>query len=229
MKTPLECTNYFIGEQPWKTAGEDTQYIIENDNGKVFVAFCGSNSKIDWLNNFRFWKVPYKNMEIKFRVHSGFLKAWQACRDIVMQEIMDCNPTEIQITGHSYGGAIATLCMEDCWYRFINEREKNNQPSLRGKIKCYTFGAPRILGLWNYKKVVERWEGTTLFNNSSDIVPTLPPFIMFYKHVTEQTHIGKLRHWWGFFNVAYHMCDRNEGYRNSLLGIYGQEKKDYGY
>lgn len=222
MKTPLECTEYFYGQQPWKTAGEDTQYIIENNNGKVLVAFCGSNSKIDWLNNFRFWKVPYKDMNIKFRVHSGFLKAWKACRDIVMQEIIDCNPTEILITGHSYGGAIATLCMEDCWFRFKHEK------GLDIPIKCYTFGAPRILGLWNYNKVKERWNGTVLFNNSSDIVPTLPPFLMLYKHVTKQTHIGRLRTPWGFFNADFHMCNRNDGYRNSLLEIYGQEKVDYG-
>lgn len=223
--TILDALNHFVNISDWKTAGDDTQYHITSDeSGNVIISFLGSNSKTDWLNNFRFWKKPYKNMEIKFRVHSGFLKCWKACQDEIMDQLIAFNPQSIVIIGHSYGGAMATLCMEDCWFRFIHEREINGddavaQTSLRGKIKCITFGAPRILGLLHYKKVKERWEGTTLVNNSSDIVPTLPPFLFLYKHVTEQTHVGKLRHFWEFFNTKYHNLQGDISYKHYLEEI----------
>ena len=225
--TPLEATKYFTESQTWETAGDDTQYIIRKTSKKqVIVVFQGSNSDVDWKNNFKFWKKPYKDMEVKFRVHSGFLHCWKACRDTIMDRIEELEPESILIIGHSYGGAIATLCMEDCWYRFIYSRENSPDDniantSLRGKIQCWTFGAPRVLGLLHYGKVKERWEGTTLFNNSSDIVCTVPPFCFLYRHVTEQTHIGHLRHLFDFFRPdKWHDCRGDEGYKQHLTEIY---------
>ena len=59
MITPIEATRYFREPQTWKTAGEDTQYLIECDEERnVIIVFQGSNSDIDWKNNFRFWKRP---------------------------------------------------------------------------------------------------------------------------------------------------------------------------
>lgn len=189
---------YLIDHVSYETYGQDTQVHFEEKEGSLIVAFCGSNSKVDWKNNFHFWKKPYKRMEISYRVHSGFLRAWKACRDDVMNRIKSFNPQSIIITGHSYGGAIATFCMEDCWFQF---------PELRGgKLKCVTFGAPRILGILNYKKIKERWEGTTLLNNGSDVVPCVPPFFFLFRHVVPQTHLGKMRHWYEFFRPdKYHM------------------------
>lgn len=226
--TTLEATKYFTEPQTWETAGDDTQYLIECDSHNVVIVFCGSNSDVDWKNNFKFWKKPYKNMDIKFRVHSGFLHCWKACQDTIMEKVKSLNPSTITVIGHSYGGALATLCMEDCWYRYIYTRENNRNDeiantSLRGKIKCITFGAPRVLGLWNYRKVKERWEGTTLFNCDSDIVCTVPPYIFLYKHVTEQTHIGELRHWWDFFRFRkWGEVHSVNNYKNTIEEIIGK-------
>ena len=45
MRTSEQCANYFIKGVSWKTAGEDTQYYIEQmKDGEVVIAFCGSNS-----------------------------------------------------------------------------------------------------------------------------------------------------------------------------------------
>lgn len=217
MITPIEATRYFREAQTWKTVGLDLQYIIECDEERnVIVIFQGSNSDMDWKHNFQFWKKPYKDMPIKFRVHSGFLKIWQSGRDQIMKEIANLNPATITIIGHSLGGSICQLCHENCWFDFIYSREQNPQEgveSLRGKIHSIAFGSPRVLGLLNARKVKERWEGTTLINNSSDIVPAAPPFFFFYTHVTEQTHIGHLRHWWDFFRPdKWHTIGGDEGY-----------------
>lgn len=225
--TPLDATKYFVEEQSWKTAGDDTQYLIKKtSNGNVIVIFDQSNSFQDWKRNFSFWKVPYKDMKTKFFVHAGYCKCWKACRDEIMDKIESLSPKSITITGHSYGGAIAILCAEDCWFRFIKTREESEDEetqatSLRGKIQCWTFGCPRILGLWNYRKIKERWEGTTLFNNSSDIVCCLPPFLLLYRHVTKQTHIGHLRRIIDFFRPdKWHDVKGDDGYRQHLTEIY---------
>ena len=52
MRTVLECAEYFNRDIPWCTGGEDTQYFIEKIGDEVVIAFLGSNSKIDWRNNF---------------------------------------------------------------------------------------------------------------------------------------------------------------------------------
>ena len=120
MITPLEATKYFTEHQDWKTVGEDIQYIIECDNDRnVVLVFQGSNSSLDWKNNFRFWKKPYKNMDVTFRVHSGFLKIWRSGRDQIMSEIEALNPSTITVCGFSLGAATSILAYEDVWYRYI--------------------------------------------------------------------------------------------------------------
>ena len=222
--TPIEATKYFREPQTWKTTGEDVQYLIECDEERnVTVVFQGSNSDMDWKNNFRFWKKPYKDMTVKFRVHSGFLKYWKSAEDQIAVEVAACDPTSITIIGHSLGGACSILCAEWAHYHYVIEREQNpdeSKPPLRGKIHTITFGAPRVIGFLNFKKVKERWEGTTLINNSSDIVPTVPPFFFLFRHVTEQTHIGHLRYWWDFFRPdKWHMIGGDEGYYAHLKEI----------
>ena len=221
MITPLEATKYFTEHQDWKTVGEDIQYLIECDEDRnVILVFQGSNSDVDWKNNFRFWKKPYKNMPIKFRVHSGFLRAFKACEDIICEEIEALDPTSITIVGHSYGGALSIIFCERLFWQYVLEREKSpdeSKPSLRGKINTITFGAPRVIGFLNFKKVKDRWKGVRLFNNSSDIVCAVPPFFFLYRHVTEQIHIGKLRHWWDFFRPdKWHNIKGDYGYKHYI-------------
>lgn len=196
MRTVLECAEYFNRDINWTVGGDDTQYYIEKIGDEVIIAFLGSNSKADWKNNFSFWKRPYKDMEIPFYCHGGFLKCWKLVRDEIEQKVLDLNPKYITVTGHSYGGAMATFCIEDMWYLF---------PELRSKMQCITFGSPRILGLWNYKKIKDRWASQRLFTNGSDIVTCLPFNCMFFRHVKDQIHIGKIRNIFDFFNpIKFH-------------------------
>lgn len=190
MRTVLECAEYFNRDINWTVGGDDTQYYIEKIGDEVIIAFLGSNSNTDWKNNFSFWKRPYKDMEIPFYCHGGFLKCWKLIRDEIEQKVLDLNPKYITVTGHSYGGAMATFCIEDMWYLF---------PELRSKMQCITFGSPRILGLWNYKKIKDRWASQRLFTNGSDIVTCLPFNCMFFRHVKDQIHIGKIRNIFDFF------------------------------
>lgn len=234
MKTPLECSEYFVNQPQWTTGGDDTQYYIEKDDstGEVTVVFAPSNSKRDWLNNFRFWKKPYKNMAVRFYCHAGFLDCYKKVEDEIRNQVKALNPTSITITGWSYGGAMAVLCMENFWYEFIYLRENQTTdtserarmaiglPSLRGKIQCITFGCPRVVGFWNWKKIKERWEGTRLFKNGADIVTCVPLVVMLYHHVAEQIHIGdKIKLWKYVLANKYHNVPGEEGYNGTLKKI----------
>ena len=205
MISKLEAAEYFNGKVvDWITSGIDTQYCIEQkEDGEVIIAFLGSNSPVDWKTNFTFWKKPYKDMEVTYYCHGGFLKCWKAIRDEIEEKVKSLNPTSITVTGHSYGGAISTFCLEDMWYCF---------PELRdGKLQGITFGAPRVIGFWNYKKIKERWESMTLFANGSDIVTCVPFCFLGFRHVKKVFHIGDLRRPLDFFKAEkYHAISAYE-------------------
>lgn len=207
MISPIECTKYLIGsDTKWITAGDDTQYYLEDYSGlgDYVIVFLGSDSAADWKNNFRFWKVPYKEMKTKFYIHAGFLKCWKLIEDEVIGKLRECNFNSITVTGHSYGGALATLCKEAIWFHF---------PEKRNVTRLITFGSPRVIGTYNWKKIKERWDNSLLLANGSDMVTKIPFASMFYKHVSAITHIGDLPKLHKYFDFSYHEVYK---YRDTL-------------
>lgn len=213
MITPRECADYFHNHTSWRTSGDDTQWFIERkEDGEVVLVFKESDSHKDWKNNFRFWARPYKNMKTTFFVHSGFLKCWKLINDEVIAAVRELNPTSITVTGWSYGGAMATLAYEDIYFNF---------PELRDKRQMITFGAPRVVSIWNFRKIKERWNNSYRFINGADIVTCVPLRIMAFRHVCKPIHIGDLRLPHRFFNAAkYHDIS---GYKSSLDKIIGNK------
>lgn len=187
MKKHSELAQIFIENAHWETIGDDTQYRILYEEDEVVIAFYGSNSEADWKNNFNFLKTPYKNMPTKFYVHRGFLGAWKLINDFFLELVRDID-RPITIIGHSYGAAIATLCMEDLYF---------NYPEKRDKLRLVTFGSPRIVGFWNFRKVKERWNNTSVYNNALDIVTRVPFVWMGFRHVKKMTRL-KNKSWLHF-------------------------------
>ena len=81
-------------------------------------------------------KDSYKNVY----VHSGFKTQYDSIRDQVFQFVAEkfklYKPKQLLITGHSLGGALATLCALD--FRL------NPVPNYQPTIKVITFGAPQV-------------------------------------------------------------------------------------
>jgi predicted lipase len=172
---------YLFNLPDWKTIGDDTQYLLHETDDEYIIAFYGSNSKTDWKYNFMFRKKPYKHMPIPFSVHRGFLKVWKLINDYFLALAKDVNKP-IVVVGHSYGGAVASLCAEDIWFNF---------PDKRDTLQLVTYGAPRILGWRNYKKIRERWMHSINYSNAYDLVSMIPFFLMGYRHTKKRTFIGK--------------------------------------
>ena len=91
-------------------------------------------------------------------VHSGFNRAFLSVENQVLQYLKGSEDLPLYVTGHSLGGALATLAT---WYLSGDQL-----------AACYTFGAPRVGddGLMNrYRTPIYR------IVNGADPVPCVPP------------------------------------------------------
>lgn len=177
-----ECASGYEGKS-------DTQFAIIETKGEIILAFHGSNSDLDWKNNFNFPTTVYRSAKVRFYAHRGFVTAWRAIRHQFL-ELMETQwlpkGKPITIIGHSYGGAIAILCAEDFWFNFKSERDK---------LRLVTFGAPRVISWFRFNRVKHRWQtlDTTSYTNNLDIVTGLPPWLFGYRHVVRLTPAGVTR------------------------------------
>ena len=109
----------------------ETQFIIGDIAsgrfaGCQYLAFRGTESPLDWLTDANVDRVGYRG----FQVHEGFLRAYRSAYASIVSKL-DVNRSLI-ITGHSLGGALATLAAYDLLMSgfLVNA--------------VYTFGSPRV-------------------------------------------------------------------------------------
>lgn len=197
MKTHIELAELFRKPDGWVTVGTDTQYqFIETEDETVLV-FAESNTLFDWVTNLNFPKQPYKQMDVEFYVHRGYLREWKRIQDVFVDYFIAKLRTgdaikPITITGWSYGGAMAVLTMESLWYTF---------PLFRDSLRLVTFGCPRVIGFKNFKDIRERWPNTVLYRNSSDFVTKVPFLLMGFRHVRKVIKIGDKWKLWSVFKT----------------------------
>lgn len=167
----------------------DLQFIVsikkvrENEKGEISIIFRGSQEKEDWLTNL---SLKYSSHN-KFRkcVHSGFYRSFKIFRKSVkskkvdkeidfLEDIKSINENyKLTLSGHSLGGAIATIV--GCYFidKGIN---KDN-------LSIFTFGAPPIAK----KEFCDYYKNSFnifRFVNKEDPVPNITKF-------TKLEHIGK--------------------------------------
>ena len=161
--------------------GKDVNYKFITKNNSLYIYFQGSRGDTDWKANFHFWKKPYKDMNIKYSVHSGFLKCWKQIEDLVIAKITEKNRKgnfkwkNITICGYSHGGALAAFCHECVWYW---------RPDLRKQgLVGYGFEAPRIFHGKLHPALAERWQTFNVIRNNTDLVTHVPPALFGFRHV----------------------------------------------
>ena len=120
--------------------GTDTQGFIAvrrsgDEMDMAVVSFRGTENVQDWKTNLRYSLTPGDFPQAggrgpTGRVHQGFLGAFRSVRGQVDRYLPWAEGLPIFITGHSLGGALATLGAAYL--------------SGRGPAACYTFGAPRV-------------------------------------------------------------------------------------
>ncbi|XP_022722826.1 uncharacterized protein LOC111279985 isoform X2 [Durio zibethinus] len=157
--------------------------------------------------------------DFKQEVHSGFLGAYDSVRIRIISlikasigyidEITEpVHRWQVYVTGHSLGGALATLLALEL---------SSSQFAKRGVIlvTMYNFGSPRVgnrrfAEVYN-EKVKDSWR----IVNHRDIIPTVPR-LMGYCHVAQPVYLaaGELR------DAVENMELWKDGYQGDVIGEY---------
>lgn len=196
----------------------DTQMAILTAGVGTTIVFRGSESSEDWdinlgtnLGRTAFDEnviqeeiVAEEEQELVYpypdesssnaKMHKGFTRAYFSVRDRVHEYIRDHQIEQVTVTGHSLGGALATLCAVDIQYNFGNRIPK---------IDVYTYGAPKVGNDGFRDSFNRRVPDSYRFVNGMDLVPALPRWWQGnYRHVDEEVRIGQ-RFSLNFFSARF--------------------------
>lgn len=186
----------------------DTQAFIFRTKDAVILAFRGSQEMKDWQTNFstQFNKFALRTtMEPlaedvtppRGMVHRGFQAGWDAVEDAVVRQLVDWKAglkdgVPLFITGHSLGGALATVAAAALVKRGFR--------NIRG---VYTFGQPRVGDLIFVAEIgLELKDKVFRFVNNNDVVPHVPPPYLPWNVFRIYTHLGPML----YFDARGKLC-----------------------
>lgn len=149
----------------------DTQGFVASTSEFTLITFRGSESFQDWVTNFSVVtdSGPFNNTQ----VHEGFQDAlFPVIMDLTEEVVKQSGP--LLITGHSLGGALATILT--AMYLERNRRVAS----------LYTFGSPRV-GNESFRRQFNERSQHRAYRvvNGNDLVPHVPPEPLF-------SHVGQL-------------------------------------
>lgn len=149
-------------------------YIFGSDTD--IVVACRGTEPNDWNDVKADVNALTVLAETVGRVHRGFKQEVDDLWPQIESALADDERT-LWFTGHSLGGAMATICAGRCYLAHIDAMPK----------AVYTFGAPRV-GTKRYINNVE--VDLTRWVNNNDIVPRVPPTWFGYRHTGSRIYIN---------------------------------------
>ncbi|MEO1297106.1 MAG: lipase family protein [Cyanobacteria bacterium J06636_16] len=158
----------------------------------IILIFRGSQQFADWKTNFKFRlqkfavaATPQTDAIPTGEVHRGFQEAWESVeKRVVIQLKKWWTPDKyFWITGHSLGGALASLAAISLEYQGFK---------VNG---LYTFGQPRV-GDWKFTRQVNVRMCNRMFRyvNNNDVVPMVPPQFNVLNPTRLYGHMGQFRY-----------------------------------
>ena len=128
----------------------------------VFVTFRGTQSLEDWLSNLTFYQIPHDAGAEWGQVETGFNLLYQQCTVSVVQGVKAAGAApRVIVTGHSLGGALATLATADLTINGI-------------AAEMYSMAAPRTGDPAFAAKFNSTVNAAWRLANTEDIVTTVP-------------------------------------------------------
>lgn len=192
------CDEIGKGVKVIQAGGDDgliPMYFVAHDptTNSIIVAHQGTNSKnlLSILNDAQFLLKPLNSTRFQFsgdiKVHDGFQKTFERTADGVLDGVQkglkDFSATNVIVTGHSLGAAIAT---------FDSLMLKQRLPA-SVQLTTTVFGMPRS-GNKAFADFVDSTLGTsdtyTRITNQDDPVPRVPPQAIGYQHASGEIHIA---------------------------------------
>lgn len=192
-----------------------TQCAIFSDvpGSCVYIVFRGSQQRMDWEINLQFKQevAEFKQEVIEEQIvgdrqqvypyagkstsgammHQGFSNAYTSVRDTIHTYLKNHTTPSVTVTGHSLGGALATLCAVDIQYNFP-----------KTAVDVYTFGAPRVGNDGFRESFNRRVPNSYRFVHGMDIVPAIPRPWQGYRHVDAEYRLGR-RFSWNFLSQRF--------------------------
>ena len=174
----------------------DTQSIVlvAKDKTDAIILFRGTYSTKNWYTDIEIDMEKVKYFIVPQNVHRGFNNAYEKVRKRVLELVEDI--PKIEVSGHSLGAALATLCALDI---------KTTRPAV--DLNVYTFGSPRV-GDKKFVKYFAKFvkpECSFRFVNAEDPVPKVPPTPIGFKHVSTLCLIGKIGKFRRFLRKYLHI------------------------
>ncbi|OLP16648.1 lipase [Leptolyngbya sp. 'hensonii'] len=213
-------------------ASTDTQCAILPRGTDLILVFRGSESSVDWKTDFdtRQDRAEFDKQVIRQEIasqrdkvypyagssssgalmHRGFVNAYFSVREQIHESINRHEVSQVTVTGHSLGGALAILCAVDIQYNF----------SEKVTVEVYTFGAPKVGNDGFRDSFNRRVPSSYHFIYGMDIVPELPRWWQGYRPVDQDFRIGP-RFSWNFISarVKDHAIEK---YISTLKTMAGQ-------
>ena len=162
-------------------------FIIASDKGNI-IAFRGTQTQIEWWRNLQATQKKYfdpKTRQQYGKVHQGYFKiVREQINSALIKAVKQLDPNiPCYITGHSLGGAVATLSAIEIALLV---------PEIREQIQLYTYAAPRI-GDRNFAQAHSQLiPNSYRIANLSDSVPLVPPIKIQNRFTTANyAHVGQ--------------------------------------
>ncbi|MBD0381968.1 lipase family protein [Paenibacillus sedimenti] len=141
-------------------------FILES-NDRIILAFRGTNTSSDWVSDAIARQSPFVFVRDGGLVHRGFLDIYRSARKRILDALSKLSPQkQLYITGHSLGGALATLCAADA---AVNTKFKTPV--------VYSYASPRVGNPAFAGKFNSLLSNRHRIYNQYDLVPHLPPVL----------------------------------------------------
>lgn len=148
---------------------------IAQSRSRIIAAFRGTEEREEWRKDLDASQVRYPYLRGACLTHKGFTDMYSDIRPALLAALARCRKgLPLLLTGHSLGGAVASLAALD--------------PQLRAgrrSISLYTFGAPRVGNPEFASLLPKRLKTSLRLYHKTDWVPSMPPasFLgMHYQH-----------------------------------------------
>ena len=170
----LSGDTYEEAQPPDRVMGNTEVYITQLSHTHWVMAFRGTSANFDdILADMR--AIPWYHNKLGM-VHKGFLLSGLSIWPVVRGYLKQHGPEKFTFTGHSKGGAEATVvaALASLEFGYIG-----------GLV---TFGSPRVGFSLNAK--INSNGGVSRFVNADDLVPRHPWAFWGYRHVGDENRLG---------------------------------------
>ncbi|CAO2655556.1 Nn.00g043590.m01.CDS01 [Neocucurbitaria sp. VM-36] len=158
-----------------------TGFVATDTTNKLIVlSFRGSRSVRNWLTNLNFPVIP-TTLCTECAASIGFWSSWLEAQSNVLSAISKARAQypsyKIVATGHSLGGALASLAAGTLRSQGIT-------------VDLYTYGAPKVglEGISQYLSSTSKGQ-TFRVTHKADPVPKLPPALLGYRHISPEYYV----------------------------------------